>query len=152
MLCLHILLLLLAKRPSLSLSLLVTMFSSTTKKSSSSHKVVDNLKTQLEELLESLDRLYATINEQLGARIGSDFDEINALLAEGFRSVLDGKPPNEVVEDAPSTGSEDEDGGEYDSECSEEEEDDEAASSEARQKSAEEMMKMIKALTGASAH
>ncbi|KAH9388121.1 hypothetical protein TYRP_009329 [Tyrophagus putrescentiae] len=134
------------------------MSSSTTKKSSSSHKVVDNLKTQLEELLESLDRLYVTINEQLGARIGSDFDEINALLAEGFRSVLDGKPPNEVVEDAPSsTGSEDEedgeeDSGEYDSECSEEEEDDEAASSEARQKSAEEMMKMIKALTGASAH
>ena len=129
------------------------MSSSTTKKSS--HKVVDNLKTQLEELLESLDRLYVTINEQLGARIGSDFDEINALLAEGFRSVLDGKPPNEVVEDAPSsTGSEDEDSGEYDSECSEEDEDegDEAASSEARQKSAEEMMKMIKALTGASAH
>lgn len=134
------------------------MSSSTTKKfSSSSHKVVDNLKTQLEELLESLDRLYATINEQLGARIGSDFDEINALLAEGFRSVLDGKPPNEVVEDAPSSTEDEEDGeedsGEYDSECSEEEDEgDEAASSEARQKSAEEMMKMIKALTGASAH
>ncbi len=131
---------------------------SSTKKSTSSHKVVDNLKTQLEELLESLDRLYVTINEQLGARIGSDFDEINALLAEGFRSVLDGKPPNEVVEDAPSSTEDEEDGeedsGEYDSECSEEEDegDEAASSSEARQKSAEEMMKMIKALTGASAH
>lgn len=123
------------------------MSSSTVKKPSST-KVVDNLKTQLEELIEALDRLYLTINEQMDRL---DFSEINELLADGFRTVLDGKPPNDVVEDAVS-GDEDEESGEYDSECSDENAEDDEAKGEARKKSADEMMKLIKALTGASTH
>lgn len=121
---------------------------STTVKKPSSTKVVDNLKTQLEELIEALDRLYETINEQMDRL---DFSEINELLADGFRTVLDGKPPNDVVEDAVS-GDEDEESSEYDSECSDENGEDDEAKSEARKKSADEMMKLIKALTGASTH
>lgn len=115
-----------------------------TVKKPSSTKVVDNLKTQLEELIEALDRLYVTINEQMSTL---DFTEINELLADGFRQVLDGKPPNDVIEDAPSDGDEeDEESGDSDAE------DDKAAKGEARKQSADEMMKLIKALTGASTH
>lgn len=64
-------------------------------------KVVDNLRTQLEELAESLDKLYITIQKEM-TRLCSEFDEINSVLIEGFRNVVEKKAPIDVVPDAVS--------------------------------------------------
>ncbi|KAI2797814.1 hypothetical protein RDWZM_000910 [Blomia tropicalis] len=78
-------------------------------------KVVDNLKTQLQDLLNTLNQLHEKINLELN-RFGSGFDEINTVLIEGFRNVMEQKPPIDVVESASSSTGDDDD---YDSSESE---------------------------------
>ena len=56
-----------------------------------------DLKSQLRELLEELDELYNNLNETITKL---DFDEINQVLIESFRLMLDKKAPIDVVSDA----------------------------------------------------
>jgi len=77
------------------------------KKAKPKTKVVDNLKTQLTDLLASLDQLYKAVDQHLG-RLGSEFDEINTLLVEGFRDVLDQRPPVDHIDSPSSTSDSDE--------------------------------------------
>lgn len=110
-------------------------------------KVVDNLKTQLEELLAALNKLYDTINTEMSRNLSSDFDEVNSLLVEGFRSVLDQKPPIDVVESA-SSGSSDEEGDDSDvSEGVSEESENSEEKAETRAANAEAVMKMVQSWT-----
>ena len=116
-----------------------------------SNKVVDNLTTQLQELLDALNRLYECIDKQM-TNFASNFDEINTILVEGFRDVLDQKPPNDVVEDASSysSGSETEDDEGNSSNSGEECTDDDevsASARDARKAQADEIMRMIQSWT-----
>ena len=103
-------------------------------------KVVDNLKTQLEELLASLDQLYDKINTEMNC-IGSEFEEVNAILAEGFRDILNQQPPIEVMDSVSSySSSEDEDDSDVSSTCTE----DEAGSEKKKETRAENVDSMLR--------
>lgn len=110
-------------------------------------KVVDNFNTQLKELYESLCQLEQTMAQEL-TKLGSEFDEINTILIDGFRNVLDKKPPIDVIPDAYSLSDEefsDEDG------SGEDEETDNSGSRPTQvpeNNSAQQIMQMLKCMSG----
>lgn len=65
----------------------------------SKNKIVDNILTRLTDLSKSLDGFY----EQLDRKMNSlNFDEVNSIIIDGFRNVIDEKCPIDVVPDAES--------------------------------------------------
>lgn len=113
-------------------------------------KVVDNLKTQLEELLEALNKLYDELNTEF-TRLGSDAEEMHTIMIEGFRNVLDKEPPVEPVSSASSfSGSDDEEDEENSNQSLNED-----ADSEDKQKAADKskdmdnLMRMIQSWSSA---
>lgn len=100
--------------------------------------VVDNLRTQLAELLDSLDSLYRKLDTELD-KLSSEFDHVNTVLIDGFRSVIEKRAPVDLVSDAASD---------------DEEETEEAESSEemdsSKKESVDEIVRMIQSWSNRS--
>lgn len=104
-------------------------------------KVVDNMRTQMEELADAIDQLYDQANAELSQ---FNFDEISSVLIEGFKNVMDRRPPIDVVPDQ-QTDSESESNSDsgFDEEDEETRQKEEECQNKQREETANKIMRMI---------
>ena len=114
-------------------------------------KVRVDLKSQLRELLEEMDNLYNALDTTFATL---SFEEINEVLIESFRLMLDKKPPIDVVSDA-SSGELNDDEEYSESENSQEDEEDddvpeitEEERQAAKEKEVDKIKRMINCMFG----
>ncbi|KAH7636458.1 uncharacterized protein LOC124498215 [Dermatophagoides farinae] len=70
---------------------------------SSKHKVVDSIKTRLQELIKSLDILYDKLDKEFSTLItNEDIEQINIIITEGLDDIHNGRPPFDQISDQSS--------------------------------------------------
>ena len=77
---------------------------------SSKHKVIDSVKTRLQELIKSLDILYDKLDKEFNEIITiKNLESIGSIISEGFDDICNGRPPFNPISDRSSNDDDDDD-------------------------------------------
>ncbi|KAH9416229.1 hypothetical protein DERP_000728 [Dermatophagoides pteronyssinus] len=77
---------------------------------SSKHKVIDSVKTRLQELIKSLDILYEKLDKEFNEIITiKNLESIGSIISEGFDDICNGRPPFNPISDRSSNDDDDDD-------------------------------------------
>lgn len=114
----------------------------------SKHKVIDSVKTRLQELIKSLDILYEKLDKEFNEIISiKNLESIGSIISEGFDDICNGRPPFNPISDRSSNDDDDDDYSdeneteEFDNDDDENEEDEN--SRQQREKQVQDIIRMV---------